>query len=104
LWLDELKSYLKENIDYVDNYLKSNLKKIKLIKTEGTYLLWLDFKDLNLTSEEVENILLNDAKIWLDNGNMFGELGEGYQRINIALPREKLEYAMKMLSDAFMDY
>lgn len=103
-WLDEAKRYLKENIDYVDNYLKSNLKKIKLIKPEGTYLLWLDFKDLSLTSEEVENILLNDAKIWLDNGNMFGDLGEGYQRINIALSREKLEYAMSMLKEAFKDY
>lgn len=103
-WLDELKLYLRENIEFVDNFLKSNLKRIKLVKPEGTYLLWLDFRDLNLNNEEIDNILLNKAKIWLDNGDMFGDLGKGYMRMNIALPRVKLEDAMKMLEDAFKDY
>ncbi len=103
-WLDELKLYLRENIEFVDNFLKSNLKRIKLVKPEGTYLLWLDFRELNLNNEEIDNILLNKAKIWLDNGDMFGDLGKGYMRMNIALPRVKLEYAMKMLKDAFKDY
>ena len=103
-WLDELKVYLKENINYVDNFLKSNLKRIRLIKPEGTYLLWIDFSGLNLRNEEIDSILLNKAKIWLDNGDMFGELGNGYMRMNIALPRAKLEHAMEMLKEAFKDY
>lgn len=103
-WLDELRLYLKANIEFVDNFLKSNLPKIKLIKPEGTYLLWLDFRDLNMSNEEIDNILINKAKIWLDNGDMFGDLGKGYMRMNIALSREKLEGAMKMLSEAFKNY
>ncbi len=100
-WLDDLRKYLKDNIDYVDTFLKERIPKIKLIRPEGTYLLWLDFKELQLSDEEIGNILLNKAKLWLDNGSMFGKLGEGYQRMNIALPRKRLEYAMQMLELAF---
>lgn len=103
VWLKELKEYLKENIYFVEKYLRDNLPKIKLVKPEGTYLLWLDFRKLN-KDDDLEDILLHDAKLWLDNGDMFGELGKGFMRMNIALPREKLEFAMKNLYDAFKNY
>lgn len=103
-WLDELKVYLKENIDYVDNYLKENMPKIKLIYPEGTYLLWLDFKEFNLSDDEINDILLNRAKVWLDRGDMFGKLGSGYMRMNIALPKEKLERALNQIKEAFKNY
>lgn len=103
-WLDELKSYLKENIDYVDNYLKKHIPKIKLIPPEGTYLLWLDFKAFNLSDDEINDILLNKAKVWLDRGDMFGDLGKGYMRMNIALPKEKLAIALKNIEESFKDY
>lgn len=100
-WLNELRDYLKENINFVDTFLKEKLPKIKLIKPEGTYLLWLDFKDLKLSNEELESLILNKAKLWLDSGSMFGKSGEGFQRINIALPRKKLKWALEQLEKTF---
>lgn len=103
-WLNELKKYLIDNINYVDNFLKKKLPKIKLIYPEGTYLLWLDFNELNISDEKIEDLMLNEAKLWLDNGKMFGETGKGFQRLNIALPREKLEWAMEQLENTFDKY
>lgn len=101
IWLNELRQYLKENIKLVDKFLKQRLPKIKLIKPEGTYLLWLDFNELNLTDDEIEELLINKAKLWLDSGKMFGESGKGFQRLNIALPRKKLLWALEQLVKAF---
>ena len=103
-WLDELRDYLLENINYVDTFLKENLPKIKLIYPEGTYLLWLDFNGVNLSDDRIEELMLNEAKLWLDNGKMFGETGKGFQRLNIAVPRRKLKYALENLKRVFKDY
>lgn len=103
-WLVELKNYLLENINYVDTFLKENLPKIKLIYPEGTYLLWLNFNGANLSDDRIEELMLNEAKLWLDNGKMFGETGKGFQRLNIAVPRRKLKYALENLKKAFKDY
>lgn len=88
----------------VDTFLKEKLPKIKLIYPEGTYLLWLDFNSLKLEDEIISDILLNEAKLWLDNGTMFGQLGKGFYRINIALPKAKLEKALGNLESAFKKY
>lgn len=103
-WLKELKIYLKGNIEFVDNFLKEKLPKIKLIKPEGSYLLWIDFRELNLPDDQIEKLLLDNAKLWLDGGKMFGNSGIGFQRINIALPRKKLEWAMNQLENTFKNY
>lgn len=100
-WLNKLRDYLKGNIELVDTFLKEKLPKIKLIKPEGTYLLWLDFRDFQLSNEELESLILNKAKLWLDSGSMFGKSGEGFQRINIALPRKKLKWALEQLEKTF---
>lgn len=103
-WLNNLKSYLVGNINYVDIFLKEELPKIKLIYPEGTYLLWLDFNGLNMSDEQIEELMIKRAKLWLDNGKMFGEAGKGFQRLNIALPRKNLEYALKQLKETFKNY
>lgn len=103
-WLKSLKDYLLSNIKYVDDFLKEKLPKIKLIYPEGTYLLWLDFSELNLPDSKIEELMIKDAKLWLDSGKMFGELGKYFQRLNIALPRKKLEWAMKQLENTFKYY
>ena len=100
-WLDQLLVYLKDNIDYVRDYLNQYLPKVKLVETEGTYLIWLDFSEYNLTDEELENLILNKAKLWLNPGILFGIEGAGFQRMNIASPRSIIEQAMKQLSVAF---
>ena len=99
-WLDQLKDYLAENLDFVRTYLKENIPKVKLIEPEGTYLIWLDFREMGLSKDELENLIVNKAKLWLDSGAVFGEDGIGYQRINIACPRATLERALRQLKEA----
>ncbi|MDF2595422.1 MAG: bifunctional PLP-dependent enzyme with beta-cystathionase and maltose regulon repressor, partial [Clostridia bacterium] len=76
------------------------LPQIKLIEPEGTYLVWLDFKALGLTSQQLEDLIVNKANLWLDAGEMFGSGGEGFQRINIACPKFILEKAFTQLETA----
>jgi cystathionine beta-lyase len=99
-WLDELKVYLEENLQFVDDYLKANLPKVKLIKPQGTYLIWLDCRALNLTDRQLKDAIVNKAKLWLDDGYIFGKGGSGYERINIACPRSTLAEALKRLKSA----
>jgi cysteine-S-conjugate beta-lyase len=96
-WLDQMLDYVKENVIYVTNYLESNFPKIKMINAEATYMVWLDFRELNLSGEEVNNLLLRKAKLGLSDGKIFGQGGEGFQRMNLACPRSYVESAMKQL-------
>lgn len=99
-WLAELKIYLTANLTFIRNFLSNKLPQIKLIEPEGTYLVWLDFKALGLTSQQLEDLIVNKANLWLDAGEMFGSGGEGFQRINIACPRSILERAFIQLENA----
>lgn len=99
-WLEQLLIYLKGNLDYIRTFLKEKLPQIKLIEPEGTYLLWLDFRGLNLSETELEDLIVKQARLWLDGGTMFGESGLGFQRVNIACPRSIIEEAMERLCHA----
>lgn len=99
-WLEELKIYLKSNIDFVREFLKDKLPNIKLMEPEGTYLLWLDCRELGLSEKERQGLIQNKAKLWLDTGTMFGKAGAGFERMNIACPRKTLEEAMNRLKEA----
>jgi cystathionine beta-lyase len=74
---------------------------IHLIEPEGTYLPWLDFRDLAISQKEADKRLIQNAKVWLDSGTMFGPEGEGFQRINIACPRSVLEDALMRIAQEF---
>ena len=99
-WLEELKVYLKGNLDFARAYLEENLPQIKLIEPEGTYLIWLDCRALGLSEEKMEHLIVHEAKLWLDSGAIFGEVGEGFERINIACPRAVLKEALERLDRA----
>lgn len=99
-WLEEVKTYLKGNLEYVRGFLKEHLPQVELIEPEGTYLIWLDFRKLGLSVEQLEELMEKKAKLWLDGGTMFGEVGAGFQRVNIACPRTILEQALKQLKQA----
>ena len=99
-WLDAVREYIKGNLDFLRDYLKENIPQIKLIEPEGTYLVWVDFRELNLTEEEREDLIVNKAKLWIDSGAMFGVDGEGFERFNIACPREYLKMALDSLAKA----
>ena len=102
-WLLDLHSHLKQNIDFVRNFLADKLPLVRLIEPEGTFLLWLDFSKLGFSDSEIDDIIVNKAKVWLDRGTMFGPEGEFYQRINVATPRPLLEDALNRIALAFKE-
>lgn len=99
-WLEELLKYLEGNLNYLREYLKKEIPQVKLIEPDGTYLVWLDFRELGLTEEELEDLIVNKAKLWLDAGSMFGESGAGFERVNLTCSRSMLEKALDNLKDA----
>ena len=100
-WFDSVKSYIWENILFAKNYIEENAPQIKVLVPEGTYLLWLDFSETGLSDSEINDRVLNKAKVWLDSGSMFGKEGEKFQRINCATPRIILEDALKRICSQF---
>ena len=101
-WLDALKDYLRGNVDFLRDYLRDNLPMLKLIEPEGTYLAWIDFSGLNLTPGEIHDLVANRAKLWLDDGTIFGDAGAQYQRVVLACPRATLEKALERLKEAIV--
>lgn len=99
-WYLALKEYLKDNLDFVRDYIAKEIPEIKLIEPEGTYLVWLDFRKLGVSEAELEDLIVNRAKLWLDSGAIFGKVGEGFERINIATNRSILKEALDRIRDA----
>lgn len=99
-WLDELKGYLEANLEYIRSFLARELPHIRLVEPQGTYLVWLDCRELGLSGGELDDLIVHKAGLWLDPGMMFGAGGEGFQRINIACPISTLELAMEKLKSA----
>lgn len=102
-WLEELKSYLLENIAFVRDFVDTKMPKVILSVPEGTYLVWLDFNEYGLELRDLEERIQKKAKLWLDEGIIFGKEGLGFERINIAAPRKMVEEAMNRIYEAFSD-
>ena len=99
-WLTNVLSYIWDNIGFVRSYLAENLPQIHLIEPEGTYLVWLDFRELNLSQEQMDDLIIHKAGLWLDDGGIFGKEGAGFQRINTACSRSYLKQALDRLAKA----
>ena len=100
-FVEQLKKYLLSNIEFTKNYFEKNNSKISFQIPEATYLLWLNFKQLNLPHNTIKNILLKKAKIALNDGVSFGSNGDNYFRLNLALSQKALEIALSQLSKEF---
>ena len=101
-WFDAAKEYIWQNVLFIEKYFAENCPKIKVVKPEGSYLVWLDFSAFTeLSSQEISDRILNKAKVWLDDGIMFGSEGEKFERINAASPRCVLQKAVEQISRAF---
>jgi cystathionine beta-lyase len=96
-WVDELICYLAGNMSLMREFLRERIPKIKFVEPEGTYLAWLDFSAFGLSAGELDNVIVNKAKLWLNSGPSFGLGGEGFKRINVACPRSVLRGAMERL-------
>ncbi len=99
-WLDELLVYLRENAQFVAAELPRITNKIKVIKPEGTFVLWLDCRGLEIAPEELNHFFVQKARIAFNDGIVFGPSGYGFQRMNIGCPRAVLEEAMARLATA----
>lgn len=99
-WYQAMLAYVKENIAFTGEYIRQNIPQIKMTEPEGTYLVWLDFRGLQLSNSELEELIVKRAGLWLDSGAIFGLAGEGFQRINVACPRETLAIALEKLKQA----
>ena len=103
-WLYELIKYIEDNVDFAIDYIKNHMPQLKVKKPEGTYLLWVDFSNLNVDKEDLKNALINKGRIALNDGSSVGIGGDGYYRINLACPRsmvleglKRIEFAIKSL-------
>lgn len=96
-WYQAMLRYVKDNIDYISQYTKEKLPGVRMVEHEGTYLVWLDFRETGLDEKTLEYKIVHEAKLWLDGGAMFGEEGSGFQRINAACPRKLLVEAMEQI-------
>lgn len=98
-WLDQLIGYLHANYLYMQDFCSENLPQFPLTALEGTYLVWMDCRTLDLPSEELERRLVAEAGLWLNAGTMYGAEGEGFMRWNIACPRTTLAEGLKRFLD-----
>ncbi|MFW5759623.1 MAG: MalY/PatB family protein, partial [Cyclobacteriaceae bacterium] len=99
-WLQQLLDYIWRNILFVGDFLQSNIPEINMMAPEGTYLLWLDCRNLKLSDQELRNFMIKNAGLGLNDGYTFGPGGSGFQRLNVACPRVILEDAMHRLMNA----
>ena len=88
---------MRENLAYVREYLAEHIPQIRLVEPEGTYFAWLDCTDLGMTKEELDDVIINKAKLWLDSGAIFGESAALFQRVVLACPRATVIEAMQRL-------
>ncbi len=102
-WLEELKEYLTGNLAFVRRFLEERLSMLQLVEPEGTYLVWIDCRKLGLSPKDRQHLIVNKAKLWLDEGKLFGKSGEDFERINIACPRSTLERALIQLEKAIYE-
>ena len=99
-WLDQLRAYLLENLNFLRAYLQEKIPQIHLVEPEGTYLVWLDCSELGISGKKLDQFIVEKAGLWLDGGAMFGPSGADFQRVNIACPRAILELALDKLKAA----
>ncbi|MDD5033661.1 MAG: PatB family C-S lyase [Methylococcaceae bacterium] len=97
-WLEALLNYLTETRDYVGEYLRRRIPQIQLIQPEGTYLLWLDCRDLGLDDEALKSFFVHQAKVGMNPGTVFGIGGKGFMRMNIGAPRSLVAEALNRIS------
>lgn len=99
-WLSEVKDYILKNVNFVNDFIEKNIPQIKVMKPEASFLVWLDCKGLNMSQQELVSLFVNDAKLALNDGQMFGEEGIGYMRMNIGCPLSIIEKALNNLKEA----
>ncbi len=99
-WLEQLLVYLNQNLVLLNEFFLTRIPKVKIVQAEATYLIWLDFRELGFKNKELKEFIIQKAGLGLNDGPSFGPGGDGFQRINIALPRIVLVEALERLERA----
>ena len=99
-WLEQLIEHIDGNMQYVIDFINERLPMIKTVKPEGTYLMWLDFNNIGIAQDKIQEFLINEAKVAMNDGATFGENGKGFARMNVACPRYMVEEAMEKIEKA----
>jgi cystathionine beta-lyase len=99
-WLEELLTYLRGNLKLLEDFIAAKIPGLKLYPLEGTYLAWIDCSCLGLDDKELSDFMLKKAKLWLDDGTLFGTGGSMFMRVNLACPRSLLKKALENLEKA----
>ena len=99
-WLEELLIYIEDNYTFVQHYLQNNIPRLKAVKMEGTYLLWLDCRELGLSQKELVSFIINKAGLAFNDGSKFGMGGKGFMRMNLGCSRKVIEQALNKLESA----
>ena len=98
-WLTELKAVLEENIDFVVDYFAKEAPRLRVMKPQGTYLVWLDFSDYGLTDDQLFHLLREEAKVVLNRGSDFGQEGKGHARLNTAAPKAMIKELCRRIAE-----
>lgn len=101
-WLNQLLQYIHGNYLFFKDYCEEHLPQLPVAPLEGTYLAWMDCRNLGIPSEELEEELMKEAKLWLNAGSMYGKEGEGFMRWNLACPRQLVKEGLERFSQ-FVD-
>lgn len=99
-WMQRMLRYIENNIRFVDGYLNANIPRIKAILPQASFLLWLDCRELRLSQKDLNALFVEKAGLALNDGEMFGEEGRGFMRMNVGCPRVILEKALGQLKRA----
>jgi cystathionine beta-lyase len=99
-WLEELLTYLEGNLNYTLDFINREIPMIRPLRPEGTYLVWLDCRELGMAPEALTEFMIRRARVGLNEGAMFGTGGAGFMRLNIACPRSVLMEALKRIAGA----
>lgn len=99
-WLVQCREYLRSNLDFLRGFLKERIPEIRLVEPEGTYFAWLDCSALGLDCKELNELVINKARLWLDAGHIFGKDSELFQRVVLACTRKTLTEALGRLEKA----
>ncbi len=99
-WYKAMKEYVSGNIRFASRFIRERLPGVTVREPEATYLMWLDFRGTGLSPAGLEDLVVRRAGLWLDRGEMFGESGSGFERINAACPRGTLTAALERLEKA----
>jgi len=100
LWKNEMMTYIEENYFFVKKFFSDNLPLLKVTPSQGTYLMWLDFRSFNLSEENLDLWLLDNAKVAMNDGPSFGLQGKGFRRMNLGTTRKRLLMALEAICKA----